>query len=109
MTAVFDPVLAAAEMTLWLHQLGVATTGTGDIVTQAAAALLQALGVDPVDEHRPIRYRVRLVEIRQEGTAVDELHAEDFAHALRMTGLCRTGRASVMVEAVVVPAMGAVT
>lgn len=84
-TAVFDPARLAAEIEVHLHQLGVATlAGAGLSVVAAAAELLRALGVEPVDQHRPIRYRVRHVLVRREALAGDELEAENLAHALRM-------------------------
>ncbi len=103
MTApVFDPVRLVAEVEVYLHQLGVATVAGGGVsATAAAADLLRALGVDPVDEHRPIQYRVELVEVV--GTAATPEEAEDFAHAVRSLGRVRSGRASVAVEAVAAP------
>lgn len=105
-SAVFDPARLVAEIEVHLHQLGIATLGGAGLSAVAAAAeLLRALGVEPVDEHRTIRYRTRLVTVMNEGTAADEMHAENLAHSFRMLPAVRTGRAAVLVEAVPAPVL----
>jgi hypothetical protein len=95
----FDPVRLVAEVEVYLHQHGIATLAGGGVsAVTAAQDLLRALGVDPVDEHRPVLYRVELVEAVATAATVED--AEDFAHALRTTDRVRSGRASVAIEAV---------
>jgi hypothetical protein len=81
--ATFDPLRLAAEVEVWLNQHGVATVaGGGASALEAATALLVALGVNPVDEHQPIRYRV--MRVTGDAVAGDPVEAEDLAHVLRM-------------------------
>lgn len=99
----FDPHRLVADVNVRLHQLGVATLTPGVAADQAAAVLLVALGVTPVDEHRVVRYRTRLLVLRQQGESADELAAEEFAYKLRSLPVVRRGRATVVVEAILAP------
>lgn len=89
MTTTADPLHAVAEIEVWLHQHGVATVAGGaDSAIRAAADLLRALGVDPVDTHRPARYVIRCTDPHPRATAMagDATEAEDMAHVMRITG-----------------------
>lgn len=105
MSAVYDPVRLVADVEVHLHQLGVQTVAGGAASAVAAACqLLRALSVEPVDERGSVQYRVLVAE--QKGVASDECHAENFAHALRMScAAVRAGRAIVLVEAVPAPVL----